>query len=289
VFALAGLDLDPLTSDPGTVEIIPRDIDARAALEVAHDAATSAGGLVWETRDGDIRYADTEHRRGAVVELDLDACDLLVSPTWSRTLAGLVNEIRIGYGVEPEEGGEAPTHYQINSESITRFGRYDYSVTTELATLLDASAAASLILVQNGAPAWQLNALPVSVADLDAAATHTLLGLDVHGLVRVSGLPDTGATPTSFAAWVEGWTERLAFGIHEVELTVSDYCRTAPPPRWDDYETTVTWDTAPPEDTWDSVACVGGPLPNRGRWDDVSATTRWDTLDPELEWDEATT
>jgi len=58
VFELAGVTLDPAHSDPGTVEIIPRDIDTRAALEVAQDTANSAGGLVWETRAGEIRYAD---------------------------------------------------------------------------------------------------------------------------------------------------------------------------------------------------------------------------------------
>jgi hypothetical protein len=73
VLELAGLVLDPATSDPGTVEVIPRDIDARSALEVAQDTATSAGGLVWETPSGDIRYADADHRRGATVELELDS------------------------------------------------------------------------------------------------------------------------------------------------------------------------------------------------------------------------
>lgn len=286
VFALAGLTLNPVTSDPGTVQLITRDIDARSALEVAQDAATSAGGLVWETVGGDIRYADSEHRRGAAVALDLDTCDILVSPTWSRNLGGLVNELRIGYGVAPESGGEAPSHYQENTESQALFGRYHYSVTTELATLADASALASLILVQNGAPVWMVNALPVSVADLDAAQTTALLGLDVHSLMRVSGLPETGATPTSIVAWVEGWSERLAFGLHDLEITVSDYCRTAPPPRWNDTDPALTWN-AYGSGTWNDAACVGSPTANRGLWDDVPASQRWDTLDPALTWDAA--
>jgi hypothetical protein len=287
VFALAGLDLDPATSDPGMVEVIPRDIDARAALEVASDTALSGGGLIWETRDGDIRYADADHRRGAVVDLELDACDILVSPTWSRNLAGLVNEIRIGYGVEPEGGGEAPEWHATHVESVERYGRYAYSVTTELAAMEDASAAASLILTQNSYPVWMLNALPVDLGGLDLATSQTLLGLDVHSLVRVIGLPDTGATPTAIAAWVEGWSERLAWGVHELEITISDYCRTAPPQRWNDLDDTVSWDTYG-AGTWDDIACVGGPVLGFGRWDDVPASTRWDAVDPALDWDEAT-
>jgi hypothetical protein len=242
---------------------------------------------VWETREGDIRYADTEHRRGTVVALDLDACDVLVSPTWSRNLSALVNEIRIGYGVAPEGGGEAPSVYAQNPVSVEKFGRYDYSVTTDLATFDGAWGTASLILAQNAVPVWQLNALPVSVADLTLAQTQTLLGLDVHSLVRVTGLPVTGPTPTSVVAWVEGWAERLAFGAHDFEITVSDYCRTAPPPRWNDIEPpSTTWDAWGPS-TWDEMACVGAPLPNRGYWDDVPSTIRWDTWGPGS-WDEAT-
>jgi hypothetical protein len=200
-----------------------------------------------------------------------------------------VNEIRIGYGVEPEGGGEAPEWHAAHVESVAEFGRYDYSVTTELAREVDASAFASLILTQNSYPVWMLNALPVSVADLDLAQTKILLGLDVHALVRVTGLPATGPTPTSIAAWVEGWSERLAFGAHDIELTVSDYCRTAPPPRWDDTNPATTWDTVTPASTtWDALACTGAPAIGSGRWDDVSATTRWDSVDPSVDWDGAT-
>lgn len=295
VFAAAGLVLNPATSDPGVAQVNPRDIDARAALEVAQGAATSAGGMVWETRAGDVRYADSEHRRGAVVALELDACDVLVTPTWSRTLAGLVNDLTVAYGMATpadEETGtpaaEAPVYHAVNHDSIGRWGPYEYSVTTELATEADVSSLASLILTQNGDPAWLLSVLPVHVTDLDNARMVQLLGLDVHSLVRVSGLPDNGATPTAVASFVEGWSERLAWGVHELELSVSAYCRTAPPQRWDDTNPATTWDAVATSVTWDSMACPGGPAGDLGRWDDVAATTRWDMVDPALDWDEAT-
>jgi hypothetical protein len=288
VFAAAGLALDPGTSDPGMVEIVARDIDAQAALEVAREAATSAGGLVWETRAGEVRYADAEHRRGADVVLDLDACDLYVTPTWMRNVSGLINEMAVVYGTPPEGGGPAPTYYAIHTESIARYGRYAYSTSTVLATWEDAYEMANLTLVRNSTPVWQLNALPVAVVDLDAEQTRTLLGLEVHDLLRVSGMPATGATPTAFACWVEGWTEHLAWGVHDLELTVTDYCRSSPPPRWDDTDPAQTWDTTPPADTWDSVACTGGPVADLGRWDDVAATTRWDMVNPATAWDDTT-
>ena len=52
------------------------------------EVAGDAGGIVWATRAGDVRYADANHRRGTVAALTLDACDVLVTPIWSRTTDG---------------------------------------------------------------------------------------------------------------------------------------------------------------------------------------------------------
>jgi hypothetical protein len=286
VLSLAGIDLDPGTSDPGICQVIPRDVDARAALDVAQGTANSAGGLLWSMRSGEIRYADAEHRRGITVAQDLDSCDLLVTPTWLRSLAGLVNDVRMTYGVtDTEAGTEQATYHGVNETSKTKFGRYEYSTTVELADAVDAVAATNLILTLNGAPVWMLQELPIDVAGLPAADTSTILGLEVHTLIRVNGFPVTGSTPTAVVAWVEGWTERLAFGVHDLTMIVSDYCRTVPPPRWNDVPTTQTWDTTDPGMTWDKSACWGPPV-YTGLWDSVPASLRWDQVDPATRWDD---
>ena len=109
IMAAADVSLDPSYSDPGTVQVLPRDVDSQAALAIAQACATSASGLVWHTRTGEVRYADAEHRRGASPALQLNACDILVTPTWRRSSEGLVNLVSIGYGVAPE-GGEQPRY-----------------------------------------------------------------------------------------------------------------------------------------------------------------------------------
>ena len=240
VMAAAGVTLDPLTSDPGTVKILPRDVDATAALEAAHAAAVDASGVLWQTRAGEIRYADSSHRRGIPSTLTLDACDLLVTPTWRRNLEGLVNRVSIAYGLAPE-GGEQPVFDEESPDSINRWGRYGYSTTTTLAELVDAESVGRLLLARNGSPVWVMAALPVDVTGLDAARYDALLGLDVHSLVSLTGLPSLGTAPTSSALWVEGYKETLTYGGHELELTVSGYCRTVPAPRWDDADPEWTW------------------------------------------------
>jgi hypothetical protein len=281
IMAAAGITLDPLTSDPGTVEVLARDVDSQTALDLAHEVAQDAGGLLWATTAGDIRYADAVHRRGVTPSLVLDACDVLVTPTWSRTTEGMVNAVSIGYGVAPE-GGEVPRYVAQRDDSIARWGTFGITSTTQLAARSDAVALGDLLLVQNHDPVWIMGNLPVAVSDLDHAGTVALLALETHDLIQVTGLPAAGSVPTSTSLWVEGWTETLTFGRHDLELVVSGYCRTAPPPRWNDVDPATTWDTV--AGTWDQAACLGPPQ-NLGRWDDVPATTRWDTVDPATTWD----
>jgi hypothetical protein len=241
VMAAAGITLDPLTSDPGTVQLLPRDVDATDALGAAQDAAVSGAGVLWQTRDGQVRYADADHRRGTPSALTLDSCDLLVTPTWRRTLEGLVNSVSLGYGVEGAGGGEQPRYTASNAASIATWGTYAYSTATALAALADAQAQGDLLLARNSSPVWVMAALPVDVAGLDASRYEALLGLDMHSLLTLTGLPSLGTAPTSATLWVEGWKEELAWGAHDFELVVSGYCRTSPPPLWDELSPALLW------------------------------------------------
>ena len=284
ILAAAGVSLDPTYSDPGTVQLLPRDVDSQAALGIAQSAASDAGGLVWHTRTGEVRYADAMHRRGATASLQLDACDILVSPTWRRSTEGLINLVSIGYGVDAE-GGEQPRYVNSRPDSVERYGRYELSVSTELALVGDATAMGLMLLTRNSSPVWVMSELPVDMKNLDAADTTALLSLDLHSLINLTGLPIAGSAPTSAALWVEGWSEELAWGEHDLTLTVSGYCRTAPAPWWDDVDPDTTWDTVDPASTtWDDWSCIG-PTPDRGRWDDVPASARWDQVGAGVTWD----
>lgn len=285
VTELAGYPLDPLYSDPGTVQILARDVDSQPALDVVHEVAASASGVMWQTRGGELRYADANHRRGIPSSLTLDSCDVLVTPSWRRNLDGLVNDVSVGYGLAAE-GGEQPRYLAHNAASVALWGLYGYTTATALATLADATALGELLLARNASPVWVMVALPVDVAGLDEARTTALLDLDVHSLLTLTGLPAIGTAPTTAALWVEGWAENLAGGVHEIELVVSGYCRTVPPPRWDDLDPEWTWDDGPPPgQTWDDTGCQGGPPINVGRWNDQPATLRWDAIDPAATWD----
>lgn len=282
IMQAAGVVLDPLYSDPGTVQILARDVDAQPSLQIAQEVASSAGGLVWASRGGQVRYADAEHRRNTAAALQLDACDVLVTPLWQRSTDGLINAVNVVYGVAPDEG-ERPSYAASQADSVARYGRYDVTASTELAALADAQAMATLLLTRNSSPVWNLTELPVDVAGLDVADTTALLALDVGDLVALTGLPVAGSVPTSTSLWVEGWAETITADSHDLTIHVSDYCRTSPPPRWDDVDPARTWDGMGAI-TWDGATCLG-PQPSFGRWSDVPASLRWNAVPAATTWD----
>jgi len=159
-----------------------------------------------------------------------------------------------------------------------------FTTDTLLAALADATAMGDLLMRRNYEPVWVLSAIPLSVEDLTDTETDRLLSLDLNDLVHIANLPAIGSAPTDLYGWVEGWTETLSYGVHDMELALSGYCRTSAMVRWDD-PTTMTWNTAPAGQTWDQSYCVGYPGPGVGRWDDTPTSLRWDQVLPATTWD----
>ena len=286
ILTLAGFAPDPLTSDPGSVAVLARDVDRQPALGLAQATADDGAGILWQDRAGRIRYADALHRRGALVAAELRACDIALGVEWDQSLEGLVNDAVVRYGVAPD-GGDQPEVYAHDQPSIDARGEFGASLTTAIATALDAQRRADLIVSRQAVPAWIVEGVEVDLAILGHQITADLLDLDVHDLISLTGFPE-GSPATSAYAWVEGWRESVA-GVDggaswQIGYAVSDYCRTSAPPRWDDLPASQTWDAMDPARTWDRASCVP-PQPSRGRWNDAPASLRWDTIDPAATWD----
>ena len=286
VLELGGFPTDPLLSDPGTVEVLARDVDRQPALALAHGTAQDGAGIVWQDREGRVRYADALHRRGSLAALELRACDVGLGLGWEVTLEGLANEAVVRYGPVPE-GGQQPAVSAVDQASIDERGSYGVSLTTAIATATDAQKRADVIVGRQAVPSWVLGGVELELALFDPVKTAAILALEVHDLVSITGLPEGSPVPSAFL-WVEGWRETIEGGdpgpSWRLELATSDYCRTGTPPLWDDLPSSLLWDQVDPERTWNRATCLP-PEPPRGRWDDAPASLRWDTVDPATSWD----
>jgi hypothetical protein len=286
ILTLAGFPPDPLLSDPGTVAVLARDVDRQPALGLARGTAEDGAGVLWQDRDGRIRYADALHRRGAAVALELRACDIGLGAGWEVSLEGLVNDAHVRYGPTPE-GGEQAEVSASDAASIAARGSYGASLTTAIATAPDAQKRVDLIVARQAVPSWILGGIETDLYIFGDAMTAAILELDMHDLISITGLP-AGSPVTSAYLWVEGWRETIAGGdagpSWRIAFATSDYCRTSAPPFWDDLTPELTWDSVDPARTWNLATCIP-PQPSRGRWNDAPASLRWDLVDPAATWD----
>lgn len=284
IVSAAAAPTDPLRTDPGTVAILARDVDAQPALALGQKTADDAGGVLWESKDGFVLYADTEHRRAAPVSIALDPCVMPLTTTWLKDMDGLVNTIRIAYGPPPAEGESQPEYSAMDAASIAAYGEFETSLATSLAAIGDATQRANGIILRQKTPAWILSgvAVELSLERVDTVMTAELLALEMHDLISVTGLP-AGSPYVAANLWVEGWAEEITPDSWTISLVTSDYCRSAAELRWDDVPPEYSWDGFP-DVVWDETSCIQPPLPE-GSWDDIPATLRWDQVDAAILWD----
>ena len=274
--------------DPGTLDVLARDIDRQPALGLLQELAVDAGGYAWHDRAGQICYADADHRRKIQPSLALSCEHILMSPQWQQNTGSLVNDTTVTYGTATG-GGDQPFQRAIDQPSIDTYGRVALHQSTQLAAAADAASRAELTITRGAYPSWDLPHIPIDLAvpAIGETLTRALLDLEIHDLFGVIGLPEQGPA-TQVSLWVEGWDERIdaipGAGSWQIDFRVSDYCRGSPEPTWDGTSAAYTWDTIP-DVTWRQVTCLP-PSPTLGSWDDTAANVTWDSLNDQLDWDE---
>lgn len=230
--------------DPGTVQVLARDVDRQPALGLLDDLARSTGGVLVETRDGAIRWHDAAHRSARPPAVTLPAADVIAPAATAQSLAGLVNSLTVHYGGSEQLQLAA-------SASVDRYGPQAADVPTELATRADARLFGRLLLGRRARPRWSTPGLTVdlirTVPDADTAGR--LLGLEFGDLLAVTGFPSAGPFSTA-QLWVEGWTETVTRTGWRLAVDVSDYQLTATPLRWRDVPPDLAWSDVPTDLAW---------------------------------------
>lgn len=247
ILALAALeaDLDLGTIDAGRVNVRARDVDSQPALALLDQLAVDTGGILAESRAGEMLWHDAEHRRALTPSVTLDAGNVLAPTSTSQNLGGVVNDLTVAYGAEPQA-----TVRVTDEDSVVAYGLFAASIATQLADEDAAESYARTNIARRSEPRWSTPGLTVDLlrtVDVDTAAA--LLELEFAGLLAVDGFPASGP----FAAadlWVEGWTETISRRGWRLALDVSDYQLTGPPLRWSDLPAGLQWADVAPDLTW---------------------------------------
>jgi hypothetical protein len=239
---------DPTLFDGGVYDLVALGTaDAGYnALQVAQEAGESAKGLLFETADGFIGYADGDRRpANAAAGFQVIPYASLAADRFSLSsnFADIINDVTVEYGA-----GEAVTERDLFS--VTRFGVQASQVRTALANLSDAEARADDILFSNALPRVELERLVVNLrSDIDGGLRDFLVSVDPSDAVRVSGVP-VKVLSGGFRGFVEGVSFRVSDFEATVDLLVSDESLSFGSVLWGQVDATIAFEDVNAALTW---------------------------------------
>jgi hypothetical protein len=233
---------------PGDFELIAYSGGETGALALAQAAAASGLGVLYESNDGKINYADYSSRTDEVAlngfsTIDTDAILASGLSSISR-LSDLANQVEVVYKNNQTEIDESPT-------SIALYGRYAAKINTLLELQNDAEQRVEYYLETRAFPRRRLSSINLAL-HLDQVSNtmrDSMLPMRVSKPIRIAGLP-TSIYPETFTGFVEGYTWTINRNELFLTLNISEYALS---------QLQMNWSQVPPT----------------LEWQDVSATLEW--------------
>ena len=223
---------------------------------VVADIADSAFGYLGESNDGNINYADADHRQNYLLTngyVELDAGHALGNglSTIMRS-ADVRNDIFINYGNNFNSQVTA-----IDTASIALYGYKAESINSRVQGAVDAQAIADRYIDQRAypIPAFQSITFPITNPEIDNADRDDLLAVFMGMPVHIQNLP-TQISGGDFEGYVEGWSWSTRFNELFLTINVSPVAFSQVAMRWNTTPATEAWNTLSNTLTWEYATIV---------------------------------
>jgi len=241
---------------PGLYTMENRGTSPDTIYNIASLIANSAFGYLYEDNQGNIGYADADHRQNYLLTngyVDLDANHALGSGLSTITRSGDIrNDIYINYG---NNFGSQKT--AISTSSIATYGYKSESIQSVLHSAVDAQAVADRYIAQRAfpQPVFQSITFPITNPEIDNSDRDALLGVFIGQPLNIQNLP-TQISGGEFEGYVEGW--RWSTRFNELFLTINlspvSYSQVAM--RWNTTPIGEKWNTLSNTLTWEYATIV---------------------------------
>jgi hypothetical protein len=223
---------------------------------IVSDIANSAFGYIYEENNGDIGYADADHRQNYLLTngyVELDAGHALGSGLSTVMRSGDVrNDIYINYGNNYNSQKTAS-----DAASIALYGYKAETINSRIHGAVDAQAIADRYIAQRAypRPSFQSITFPITNPEIDNADRDDLLGVFMGMPVNIKNLP-TQISNGEFEGYVEGWSWSTRFNELFLTINVSPVEFSQVAMRWNTTPITERWNTLSPTLTWEYATIV---------------------------------
>ena len=241
---------------PGLYTMENRAADPDTIYNIASLIADSAFGYLYEAPNGDIGYADADHRQTYLLAngyVDLDARHALGAglSTITRS-ADIRNDIYINYG---NNFGSQET--ASSAQSIALYGYKSESINSTIHSAVDAQAVADRYIAQRAFPlaAFQSITFPITNPAIDNSDRDNLLGVFMGQPLNIQNLP-VQISNGVFEGYVEGWRWSTRFNELFLTINLSPVAFSQVAMRWNTVPITEAWNTIDPTLTWEYATIV---------------------------------
>jgi hypothetical protein len=241
---------------PGLYTMENRAAEADTVFNIAQIIANSAFGYLYEDNEGNIGYADADHRQTYLTAngyVDLDARHALGQGLSTITRSGDIrNDIYINYG---NNFGSQKT--ATSATSIATYGYKAESIQSVLHSATDAQAVANRYITQRAfpLPAFQTITFPITNPEIDNSDRDNLLGVFMGQPLNIQNLP-AQISNGEFEGYVEGWSWSTRFNELFLTLNLSPVAFSQFATRWDTLPIGETWNTLSTTLTWEYATIV---------------------------------
>ena len=241
---------------PGLYTMENRAADPDTIYNIASLIANSAFGYLFEENNGDIGYADADHRQTYLLNngyVDLDANHALGQGLSTITRSGDIrNDIYINYG---NNFGSQKT--ATSALSIATYGYKAESINSVIHSAADAQEVADRYIAQRAfpLPAFQSITFPITNPEIDNSDRDNLLGVFMGQPLNLQNLPDQ-ISGGEFEGYVEGWSWSTRFNELFLTINLSPVAFSQVAMRWNTVPITEAWNTIDPTLTWEYATIV---------------------------------
>jgi len=241
---------------PGLYTMENRAAETDTIYNIASLIANSAFGYLYEDNEGNIGYADADHRQNYLLTngyVDLDANHALGQGLSTITRSGDIrNDVAINYG---NNFGSQET--ATSATSIATYGYKAESIQSVLHSAVDAQAVADRYIAQRAfpLPAFQSITFPITNPEIDNSDRDNLLGVFMGQPLNLQNLPDQ-ISGGEFEGYVEGWSWSTRFNELFLTINLSPVAYSQVAMRWNTTPIVETWQTIDPTLTWEYATIV---------------------------------
>jgi hypothetical protein len=241
---------------PGLYTMENRAASPDTIYNIAGLIANSAFGYLYEDNEGNIGYADADHRQTYLAAngyVDLDANHALGSGLSTITRSGDIrNDIYINYG---NNFGSQET--ATSATSIATYGYKAESIQSVLHSAVDAQAVADRYIAQRAFPlaVFQSITFPLTNPEIDNSDRDNLLGVFMGQPLNIQNLPDQ-ISGGEFEGYVEGWRWSTRFNELFLTINLSPVAFSQVAMRWNTVPIGEAWNTLSATLTWEYATIV---------------------------------